>query len=124
MSIYDPLKDHLAQQRTDEVPMTFDDIERVIGAALPKSAGKFRAWWSNNPTNNVMTQAWIGAGFRTERVDMPGRKLVFRRARAETPAPPREGRHPAWGALRGTVKVAPGVDLTDPLLEPWGGERW
>ena len=28
-----------------------------------------------------------------------------------------------WGALKGTVKIAPGVDLTEPLGEKWGAEQ-
>jgi antitoxin (DNA-binding transcriptional repressor) of toxin-antitoxin stability system len=28
-----------------------------------------------------------------------------------------------WGAMRGTVKVAPGVDLTEPTGETWDAER-
>jgi antitoxin (DNA-binding transcriptional repressor) of toxin-antitoxin stability system len=27
-----------------------------------------------------------------------------------------------WGAMRGTVKIAPGVDLTDPTGEAWDAE--
>jgi prevent-host-death family protein len=28
-----------------------------------------------------------------------------------------------WGALRGTVRVGPGVDLTEPTGEVWDAER-
>ncbi|MGD0682826.1 MAG: hypothetical protein ABR990_12340 [Terracidiphilus sp.] len=28
-----------------------------------------------------------------------------------------------WGAMRGTVTVAPGVDLTEPTGETWDAER-
>lgn len=29
-------------------------------------------------------------------------------------------RHPAWGALKGTTIVMPGVDLTEPTTPEWG----
>ena len=29
-------------------------------------------------------------------------------------------RHPAWGALKGTTIVMPGVDLTEPTAPEWG----
>lgn len=28
-----------------------------------------------------------------------------------------------WGAMRGTVTIAPGVDLTDPAGETWDAEK-
>ncbi|MEA2936481.1 MAG: hypothetical protein QOD74_3127, partial [Variibacter sp.] len=59
--------------------MTFAEIERITGSKLPPKAQHQRAWWSNNPSNNVMTKVWLEAGYETERVDMAGRKLVFRR---------------------------------------------
>ena len=70
MSKYDPLADHLRGSGQESVPMTFADIEQVIGAKLPQSAFTHRAWWSNNPTNNVMTRAWLEAGYTTAEVDM------------------------------------------------------
>src|SRR5229473_888871 len=78
MGKYSALGDYLRAQTRSEVPMTFAQIERVIGTKLPESH-RYRAWWSNNAFNSVMTKAWLEAGFRTERVDMAGRKLVFRR---------------------------------------------
>ncbi len=79
MSKYEPLKHHLQNQTQNFVPMTFGQIERIIGAKLPASAYSHRAWWSNNPSNNVMTHFWLAAGFKTEDVNMTGRSLVFRR---------------------------------------------
>src|SRR5216684_1897032 len=82
MSKYAPLGDYLRKQRMSAVPMTFAQIERVIGGKLPPSQ-YHRAWWSNNPWNNVMTKVWLEAGFVSEQVDIDGRKLVFRRVEAE-----------------------------------------
>ena len=116
--------------------MTFAQIERVIGAKLPKSH-KYRAWWSNNASNSVMTKTWLEAGYRTERVDMAGRKLVFRRV---TPSPqpsgfsdaadigtplagsagPTSSRHPLFGLLQGLMRIPPGTDLTQPADPEWG----
>ncbi|MEX0853950.1 MAG: hypothetical protein WD036_11810 [Bauldia sp.] len=97
----------------------------------------YPAWWSNNASNNVMTRAWLAAGFKTEQVDIEGRKLVFRRVApsgivdgasgfAEAPAPelklPR--RHPAFGWMKGTVTIAPGTDLTAPADPDWADIAW
>lgn len=107
--------------------MSFEDIERIVGARLPQSAFNHRAWWSNNPTNSVMTKAWLAAGFRSEEVDMVGRKLVFSRhlpnaspGGATRVAPASTGSPLAglFGGLKGTVHIEPGTDLTLPSTAP------
>src|SRR5215831_9434101 len=104
MSKYAPLGDFLRRQRSKMVPMTFEEIERIIGAKLPNSQ-RYPAWWSNNPWNNVMTQVWLDAGFETEQVDVQGHKVVFRRVREVSPnsensgAQNSSGHHPAYGCL-------------------------
>lgn len=124
MSKYDRLGEYLRTQRAREVPMTFAEIERVIGAKLPPSSPQYPAWWSNNPTNNVMTKVWLKAGFRTEQVDVKSRKVVFRRvelkARDAAARPNNGKRHPIFGALKGLVQIPPGVDLTEPADPDWG----
>jgi hypothetical protein len=126
-SKYQPLTNYLRMQRAERVRMSFAEIERVIGAKLPNSADSHRAWWSNNPTNNVMTQAWLDAGFESEQVDLKGRKLVFRRMHASAPSSASSsgahaggglsGKLALFGWLRGTI-VAAG-DLTEPADPEW-----
>lgn len=117
MSKYEPLGAYLKKQGKERVPMTFAEIERVTGIKLPASALKHRPWWSNNPQNSVMTKVWLEAGFESEQVDMEKRKLVFKRVRAPRAAGA-EGEekpfHPAWGAMKGLIRIMPGVDLTQP----------
>ena len=126
MGKYSRLGEFLKAQRTREVPMTFAEIERVIGGKLPPNSPQYPAWWSNNPSNNVMTKVWLSAGFRTEQVDVKSRKVVFRRVEPKpsepsSPAPAKKGaRHPLFGALKGLVRISPGVDLTAPADPDWG----
>ena len=123
MSKYDPLKSFLANRQTREVPMSFHEIEELIHAPLPPVAFKHRAWWSNNPSNSVITRAWLDAGFKTERVDMGAQKLVFRRSEP-IPAAERGGILARIRArLGGTVTIAPGVDLTEPTGEVWDATK-
>ena len=84
-SRYAPLAAYLRKSGRAEIPMTFDDIERVIGSKLPPRASTHRAWFSNNPTSNPMTRAWLAAGYRSADVDMTRRRLVFRKV-VERPA--------------------------------------
>ena len=115
MSKYEPLGVYLKKQDKERVPMTFVEIERVTGVKLPPSALKHRPWWSNNPDNSVMTKVWLAAGFESEQVDMKNGKLVFRRVRAPKGERAEEKPfHPAWGAMKGLVRIMPGVDITQP----------
>jgi hypothetical protein len=112
--------------------MSVAEIEGVTGVKLPPKAQLQRAWWSNNASNNVMTKVWLDAGFRSEQVDLKARSLVFKRVGAaqsgfSEPQPdfkhakqavtPR--RHPAFGAMKGMLRIEPGTDLTEPALPEW-----
>ena len=142
MGKYDPLKSFLATRQSQEVPMSFHEIEELIHAPLPPVAYKHRAWWSNNPSNNPMTKVWLAAGFVTEQVDTAGERLVFRRAEADRPGleeaaqpfrttpvgSPGGSPQKGWLAelraeLAGTVTFAPGFDPTEPTGEIWDAER-
>lgn len=114
MPKYDPLTRHLSARQQAVVAMTFPELEAVLGFPLPPSARKHRAWWSNNPQNNVMTQAWLAAGYQSRDVDLAAERLLFEKLNVVEP----EGAlpdHPLWGCLAGTVWIAPGVDITEPI---------
>ena len=129
MSKYEPLGVFLRGQKLQSVPMTFAEIEKILKFKLPASK-RYPAWWSNNPSNNVMTQQWLDAGFQTESVDTQGEKLVFRRrgymasfpATGSVPAPQgsaRERRHSIFGCMKGLFTLADGFEPTAPMeLEP------
>ena len=141
MTKYEPLTGHLSSLEKENVPMTFAEIEKVIGNELPPSAFKHRPWWSNNPSNSVITYSWLRARYKTVHVDMKGRKLVFRKAPpdelpADVVTAAREGLSDndesrtgdgdngglfsrIFGALKDTVTVASGTDLTMPTNEKW-----
>jgi hypothetical protein len=130
MGKYEPLGQFLRKQRTQEVPLTFREIEKITGVKLPPKAQHHRAWWSNNPDNNVMTKVWLEAGFESAQVDIEARKLVFRRIAkasetkgfaesAPKPYATKDGRHPLRGAFKGMIRIAPGVDLTEPAFPEW-----
>jgi hypothetical protein len=122
MGKYAPLTEFLRKQPANEVALTFAQIERLIQAKLPPKAQRYRAWWSNNPTNNLITKAWLDAGYRSEQVDIEQRKLVFRRieARGKTP----RKRHPLIGALKGWIRIERGTDLTQPADPEWAERAW
>ena len=131
MGKYSPLRSYLMSQVGGRVPMSFGDIEKLLGEKLPASK-QYPAWWSNNPSNNPMTKEWLAAGFQTESVNIAGENLVFRRVEGAPDekrgfgestqaqiggAPPR---HPIFGCMKGTLTIIPDVDLTEPADPDWG----
>jgi hypothetical protein len=124
LSKYRALGEYLKRQHRDLVPMTFAEIEKITDTKLPASAHKHRPWWSNNPDNSVMTKVWLDAGFASEQVDLPARKLTFRRTRTpkgagEAMPPAEKPFHPLYGLMQGLVRVMPGTDLTQPADPEW-----
>lgn len=63
-SRYDPLRDWLLGQTGQELMLTFDEIEGILGSALPASAG-LPQWWANTTMTrtNVQREAWRVAGY-------------------------------------------------------------
>ena len=84
---YANLGKYLQEQKNSLIPMTFAEVEAIVGHPLPRSA-RYQAWWSNNPSNNAMTTVWLKAGFKTEDVDMERRSVVFRRVKPRQPPTP------------------------------------
>ena len=134
MAKYEPLRAFLSGRSESEVPMSFGEIEAIIAAPLPPVAFKHRAWWSNNPSNSVITHAWLDSGYKTERVDMGSQKLIFRRTDGVDVAS-RAGRSREsergttnWldrlqTRMAGTVQVESGWDLTNPTGEVWDAQQ-
>lgn len=121
MSKYDPLENWLEQVDDDAVPMGFSEIEHVLGFELPPSSRTQRAWWSNNASNNVMTKAWLDAGFETANVDMQEETLTFKRVKAKPalPVAKQPRRSPLFGALKGLMTIPDDLDLTQPAMPEW-----
>ena len=68
MAKYEPLRRYLARQKTARIELTFADIERVIGAMLPKAATR-SAWWTPLEADappTLQVQAWCSAGYRAQ----------------------------------------------------------
>lgn len=83
---YDPLLTYLlSQKESDSFVLTFEQIEKIIGKRLPKSATEYREWWSNqrNYTNRPQAEAWMSIGVRVDEVNQKQKWVKFKKYRGE-----------------------------------------
>ena len=77
---YQPLSAHLGALDQARVALTFSAIERILGRALPASARKHRAWWSNERSgSHSHARAWTDVGWRVAAVDFNVGQVEFER---------------------------------------------
>lgn len=66
---YWPLTSYLQHCGKDELALTFEEIEHILGFELPSSAKEYRANWANTTTVRFPL-SWLDAGYMTHDVDM------------------------------------------------------
>ena len=89
MTHYDALRDYLKQQKPAEFVLSFDQIEEILDAALPRAAHR-ASWWETlrSPQEKMpQREACLEAGFIATR--LPDGKSV-RFTRMKTTRRPRE----------------------------------
>lgn len=62
---YEPLQDYLMKAQKDIIELSFSEIEKILGFALPYSARTYPAWWSGHYHCN----SWRDAGYIV--IDVP-----------------------------------------------------
>lgn len=82
MSRYEPLAQFLAAKKADSWEASFQEVEAQLGAALPKSAYKYPAWWANQTgPGHSQTRGWRSVGWRTCDLDLAHQRVRFERER-------------------------------------------
>jgi hypothetical protein len=84
MNDYDALRDYLKQQKLPELVLSFEAIEEIIGAALPRAAQR-ASWWETLRSPDVkmpQREACLAAGYLATR--MPdGQSVRFKRMKSK-----------------------------------------
>lgn len=78
---YKGLYQYLYSSNEEEVRLTFEEIEKLIGFKLPSSAHNHaEPWWSNN-YDHSQAIAWMDAGYYTDYVTETFEKelIVFKK---------------------------------------------
>ena len=72
---YLPLYTYLEHRYASNVVLTFEQMESLLGFALPDVARQDTAWWTNAP-GNAAREAWTAAK-RTATPNLPARYVRF-----------------------------------------------
>lgn len=67
--------------KVDQVVLTFNQIEEIVGSELPASARSHRAWWANDSVGHTQSQLWLEAGWRTTYINLSEGRITFSRIR-------------------------------------------
>ena len=70
MNDYDALRDYLMRHKQAEFVLTFEEIEEIIGAALPRAANR-ASWWDSLRSPDIQMpqrEACLAAGFVATRM--------------------------------------------------------
>jgi hypothetical protein len=80
MGKYEPLAAYLSEEQADVWLPTFEEIEAVLGFSLPPSAHNHREWWGNQRGGgHSQAKGWHEAGWQVWKVDLPAKRVEFRR---------------------------------------------
>ena len=82
MNDYDALRDYLKSQKLPEFTLSFDQIEEIIDAALPRAAQR-ASWWETlrSPQEKMpQREACLAGGYIAAR-QPEGKSVKFKRMR-------------------------------------------
>jgi hypothetical protein len=84
---YDPLRDYLKTQTVPEFVLTFEQIEEILDAALPRAAHR-ASWWETlrSPQEKMpQREACLAGGYIATRL-ADGRTVRFKKLKTDRPA--------------------------------------
>lgn len=79
MAKYDPFEAYLSRRSDEEFELSFEEVERIVGDALPMSASRPQ-WWANETdpgSSHVQSRSWRNAGY--DAFLLPQGRVLFRR---------------------------------------------
>ena len=76
MKLYEYLKSIPEAQIRAE--LTIEEIEKILGEALPVSAHRYPTWWTNNE-NHMQAKAWLRAGWTVKEINLLEKRVTLTR---------------------------------------------
>jgi hypothetical protein len=74
------LGEFLLDQSTDNIQLSFSDLEGILGFPLPKSALLYRTWWTNDRTHSHANNGWLSVGWRVAIINLENKSVQFNRS--------------------------------------------
>jgi hypothetical protein len=79
-SKFDPLRDYLLAQKADELVLTYEQIEDILGFQLPRAAQRAEWWFDDTPEHPKLQRIAVReAGYDARRL-ADGNKVQFRKS--------------------------------------------
>ena len=121
----------LSQRKVAELlGIHYSRVSRMLRGRVEMSLDE-AAWFAANlgvPVEDVLRHAGVKPrGSKKHSSKLSGKKAKPVEATAVVDQDThlgKECRHPAFGALKGLIHIAPGVDLTAPADPEWGERAW
>jgi DNA-binding XRE family transcriptional regulator len=76
-SKYHPLFNALQKSGENEVILSIEEIETLVGTPLPSGARTDRAWWSNRSSASVQSSSWMSAGYHVTDINLETGQITF-----------------------------------------------
>jgi CBS domain-containing protein len=63
----------------ENLPLSFEQIEKIIDHSLPDSARLHRSWWANDSVGHIQSKQWLDVGWRVSQINVLNEQVTFRR---------------------------------------------
>ena len=105
MNDYDLLRDYLKKQKLPEFVLTFEQIEEIIDAALPRAAHRASWWETERSPQEKMPQreACLDGGYIATR-QPDGKSVKFKKMKAQRRS--RETDEPVTGKRQKSARIS------------------
>ncbi len=73
------LKQYFAEATAASITLTFRDIEKIDGRAIPHTGLSDVNWWYPRNNCNTIAEAWLTEGYKMEKLDIQKQKITLKR---------------------------------------------
>lgn len=63
----------------EDLTLTFNQVEDIIGGPLPASSREHRSWWANDSVSHPWSKKWLEVGWRVSALSLTDERVTFSR---------------------------------------------